>query len=586
MSTTEKIRKDLLKISNDSGADFLSLSEAFPVLIQELDAHSKSENSHDKTKEFSRIKNQLAETIGEQRKLLTENKAFLDSIRTKNSTLLDTFSDKMHLLDAIHDIIVGIKDGSEEMEVISLNAMVVSIKSGREGQAFSYITSNLKSMSLRLIKQSDELIENGDSVQTALALLRKEVQQGADIESSSDSLATLNNDRMMQAVEKISDNLNAILIEAQAVIKPITKAMEGIQMQDIIRQSLDDVLMAMTKIQEPTTSSTPEEKLEIFSANSQLALLAVRCLGKIKDKLNESITVFETNRDDANVLLNQIDESRQSIMYAITEERSVLEELEQSMKESIESFNTFSDVIQSYQNVQTNVFDAVQNIQETVHYMYSCFNGFLPIISNLQYVAIAQRIEVARNEAISSIKDTVEHMANLIANTKGNIESAQKQLEEFTEVCNTQVKNFMEHSDSDRMHFTTLSREKNSFAQELYSLKDALHNSVENFNVFSPTFFDTYEVIGKQLDHLKILSQNLQKATNDVDAIYHQNLTKKKEIMAQYNLQERDITNSEHTADIAEFLKKFTITENKLEAGNIEGIEVAGGAAAGDITFF
>ncbi len=579
MTKTEKIRQNLLQISKESGTDFLALSDSFPVLIEELDVHGKRSN---KAGEFSKIKNELEKTIADQNTLLSGNKKFLKSIRKKNADLLQTFSDKMHLLDTTHDIIVGIKDGSEEMEVISLNAMVVSIKSGREGQAFSYITSNLKSMSLRLIKQSEELIQHGDNVQRSLETLRQQVLHESDIDNSSDDLGTATNEHMLQAVEAISEKLNAILVEAKEVTHPILKAMEGIQMQDIIRQSLDDVLIAITKIQEPANQAEPQEILEQYTANTRLSLLAVRCLDKIKSKLDQSIAVFETNRDEANVLLNQIDESRQSVMYAYTSDQSELEELEQSMKESIAQFNTFSEVIQSYQSVQTSVFDAVQDIQETVHYMYTCFNGFLPIISNLQYVAIAQRIEVARNAAISSIKDTVEHMANLIANTKENVDTAQNQLEEFTEVCNSQVKKFMENADKDRLNFTSLARKKSSFSTELYALKDKLTDAVENFNVFSPVFFEVYDDIGNHLDHLKVLSTRLEQAKIDMDEIHRENQKAKFDVMTKYGLEETEI----HNADMEQFLKKFTITENKLEAGNIEGISVSGGAAAGDITFF
>ena len=79
-------------------------------------------------------------------------------------------------MDTIQDIILGIKDESENMEVISLNAMVVSIRSGKEGQAFSYITANLKQSSKRLIKQSDALIQYENTVQSMLKELENEIQ--------------------------------------------------------------------------------------------------------------------------------------------------------------------------------------------------------------------------------------------------------------------------------------------------------------------------------------------------------------------------------------------------------------------------
>ena len=81
-------------------------------------------------------------------------------MRNRNIELVNSFSSRMEVLQAMNSLIQKIKDESSEMELISLNAMVVSIKSGKEGQAFSYITSNLKQLSLRLIAQSDALIAN------------------------------------------------------------------------------------------------------------------------------------------------------------------------------------------------------------------------------------------------------------------------------------------------------------------------------------------------------------------------------------------------------------------------------------------
>ena len=56
----------------------------------------------------------------------------------------------------------------------------------------------------------------------------------------------------------------------------------------------------------------------------------------------------------------------------------------------------------------------------------------------------------------------------------------------------------------------------------------------------------------------------------------------KEKHMNMYNLTDNGI----HNADIEEFLQHFTITDDKLEAGNIAGISVTGGAESGEITFF
>ena len=129
MIQTAKIYENLLSISKDSGDDFLDLSKDFPVMLRELDSISNRNSAAMMSlRMFSSIQTQLKDVIEAQQQLLTDNRQFLAEVREKNNSLFTHFSEKMHLLDTIQDIISGIRESSQEMEVISLNAMVVSIK--------------------------------------------------------------------------------------------------------------------------------------------------------------------------------------------------------------------------------------------------------------------------------------------------------------------------------------------------------------------------------------------------------------------------------------------------------------------------
>ncbi|MCQ2613450.1 MAG: hypothetical protein MJ183_07615 [Treponemataceae bacterium] len=584
MSTPiSEIYDSLHSISEESGTDFLSLSESFPVLIQELEGkQNRSKIRTSSMDVFAESINALKDAIDHQTELLGTNRTFLSQIRQKNNNLFTNVSEKTNLLDSIHDIILGIKEASQEMEVISLNAMVVSIRSGKEGQAFSYITSNLKQMSLRLIKQSEDLIKSGDSVQEALQFLQNQIQGVNDLNEKTDVLTSGGDNGMMQAVDAISNKLEEIISSSKEVKHPILKAMEGIQMQDIIRQSLDDVLLAVQKVRSADSSMTPEQRMEIHTANEQLLLLCSRCIEKIKGKLDDSIAVFTGNRDEANKILTEIDKTRDAFVHADGHKTAQIERLKECMDGAVDNFNQFTALLQSYQSVQARVLDSVSSIQDSVHNMDTCFSGFLPIISTLQYVAIAQRIEVARNVAISTIKDTVEHMSELILNTKGNVDTAQKQLLEFTETCNNEIKTFLDESGHDKKTFTAVSSEKKVFQDKLSSIYDGLFDAIEHFSVYTPEFFECYRSIADRIDHLNELSKRLFAAKCDLDCIYRENITAKKSLMKQYDVADKGVQDTK----IREFLEYFTITDDKLEAGSIAGIKVSGGADAGDITFF
>ena len=581
-STATEIYRNLSDISKATGSDFLELSSAFPVLINELNTTgSNSQSVTNRMKTFSAIQNNLSELVAKQNRLLKTNMRFLSEIREKNTSLFNHFSEKIHLLEAINNIILGIKDGSEEMEVISLNAMVVSIQSGKEGQAFSYITSNLKQMSLRLISQSDQLIKSGERVQNSLKQLDTEIQKENDLDNA-DFMHTENYEEMLAMTGKINSGLKRISELSKMVRNPITKAMEGIQIQDIIRQSLDDILIALGKMKEPDLAASPESQLQQYSANTKLSELCARCLEKVKEKLDKSIELFSQNREDANSYLNEIDQIKSSFNGERIGSGSVLKQLSAAINTAISDFNSFADMFISYQNVQNGVLDAVRDIQNDVIQMSGCFSGFLPIINNLQYVAIAQRIEVARNEAIRSIKDTVEHMSKLIQNTNESVETAQKKLADFTDSSNKQIQYFLDTTIHDKNTFNQVIAKKKTFSEELTGVYSQLENAISDFSVYTPEFYECYEKISDTINRLKKLSERLAAEKEMIERYYEENVEKRDCLIKEFNIEDTSAIDS----TMQEFLEHFTITEDRLEVGSISGLNTGDNVESGEITFF
>jgi hypothetical protein len=373
------------------------------------------------------------------------------------------------------------------------------------------------------------------------------------------------------------------MVESSKSIKqPILKAMEGIQIQDIIRQSLDDILLAIKKIKEPDNSLSPEKKLEQYTTNNKLLQLSIKCLNGVKRNLDSSIEIFTNNRNTVNHVLRDIENSRTSFVNGAREKESALKHLFECIQKTISNLNVFTNLIQSYQTIQKNVLEAVKKIQDSVSEMSACFTAFQPIIGNLQYVAIAQRIEVARNEAISSIKDTVEHMANLIAQTQDNVHTAQNQLQDFTDTCNNEIKKFLDASTRDDNNFIKVSKEKELYATDLNQLYNSLDQCAANFSVYSPDFYTHYTTISETIDKLHELSELIVESQKGLENMLSSNDRERNALIANYNLEDSGI----HNLDVLEFLNHFTITADKQEAGFLAGIEVNSGASAGDITFF
>ncbi|MBO7136732.1 MAG: hypothetical protein J6V73_08930, partial [Spirochaetaceae bacterium] len=327
MNTTS-ILKNLKSISDASGQDFLELSSNFPILVGELNNIKRDDGltaNNTNIVRFEHIKEELNAILKKQEKKIQQNKEIAVNFRNRNIELVNSFSSRMEVLQAMNSLIQKIKDESSEMELISLNAMVVSIKSGKEGQAFSYITSNLKQLSLRLIAQSDALIANEQSITENISMLQSAIEDVELISNKTTNASTGDNSDMAQVLDGIIENLNKMFENAAEVRQPILKAMECIQMQDIIRQSLDDVILTVSKIQDGNKSGDKvslDDQLDQTCFDIQLTDIAMKLLESINNKLLASIEVFKTNRDKIKFILIAVEDMRQKFIKTSLQDSS------------------------------------------------------------------------------------------------------------------------------------------------------------------------------------------------------------------------------------------------------------------------
>lgn len=585
MNTTQ-ILANLKRISDESGREFLDLSTNFPVLVSELSFTKKEDGAaaqHEKLAKFSKIQTGLNEALDKQDIIIQQNNEVVKNFKNRNTQLVDSFMSRMEMLSKMNELIQIIKDESNEMELISLNAMVVSIKSGKEGQAFSNITSNLKTLSQRLNSQSDALILNEKIVQDNITQLQETTTEIERInDSTKKDVADIDGSQISEIIEQIMTSLSAMIDRAAEVKVPIINAMECIQMQDIIRQSLDDVILTLSKIKDPTFCPTMEEKLDQCCFNVQLADVSEKLLTSIKTKLKESIAVFKKNQILINEILSDVENQRLSFVGGKARTVSKAQSLKDCIDKTTEDFGKFVSIFNSYENAQEQVLEKSNAIQTSVERIQLCFNEFFPIINNLHYVAIAQRIEVARNSIIQSIESTVEYMANLIDKTNENVQDAQAILQDFIDNSTEQIHQFTSEADQDRKFFSSINRGKTSFIKNLGKLQKQFVDAVNSFTVYSKDFLSCYASIEKTIGNLGSLVSDLENEQKSIISVYDENNATKMELLRAIGKENWEIQNNSFN----EFIHHFTVISDKETVSEVTGLKIEGGVEAGEITFF
>src|SRR5574344_246860 len=178
----KEINSQIKEYSAQIEKQFLQLGEMFPALLNREGSTSLQSLQT------------MIQSLGEANAAsATHEKTLFNGYDDKYNPLFNQLNSKIEDLTTLNKMIAGIKEDSEQMELIALNAMVISIKSGEKGRAFSCITENLKRLSNDMFLFSDKLIDEEQQLVKNITSLKSifsgilESQQTLSTQSASGS---------------------------------------------------------------------------------------------------------------------------------------------------------------------------------------------------------------------------------------------------------------------------------------------------------------------------------------------------------------------------------------------------------------
>lgn len=567
LSTLQKITNSSKEIEEI----FLSLSQTFPKLLNKQNDSSLEQLQT------------LFATLKDNSNLSSdEENVFFKEYISKYSVFFNTLNESIDELHKIDKQIKEIKTISEEMELIALNAMVISIKSGEKGRAFSCITENLKRLSgtmnsyaNNLITSENILIETINSLQILFTSLTDSQKRISSISNSvSIDVATL--------INQASAPLNKIKEDSQKIYQPICKAMEGIQLQDIIRQSLDQVILALKECKINTNTSTNEEKLDQISFSISLKELESSVLEDTISRINESSNIFSSNWDIVNKTFTEIENEKNSYIHTVLSSDNSNTSIVNQLINIENKYDDFVSGFSSYQHSQKNLIHTCNSITSKVIAMDEVFSNLSPVIDQLHHVRILQEIEVSKNLAISTVKNFVTDMDKLISTAKTSVEIMQTNVETFITKINSLVSKFSESIITDNEKMDKLKISKFTFFTSIKEAKNNINNTMQNFSVFPKDFTTQYNLVQNYLSTMSNIDKEFLSISNDLKTQKELEIKDKNELLQQTGMSQWEIRNDK----FKNLINHFTITAHKQTAGQIAGFNVEAGKEAGEITFF
>ncbi len=552
---------------------FLDFSTEFPQLLDS----GKASSLDDLLETLQTLENE--NTLSSR----TENSHFHD-YEEKYSDLFKSLNEKIQNLSQINSDISHIKNDSEEMELIALNAMVVSIKSGDKGRAFSKITENLQQLSTSMIGLSARLSSEEGVLINNVNNLKELFQEITSCQKKISEISTAEMNRISSCITRSSTPLQEMKQLSQSVYPQIQAAMEGLQLQDIIKQAFDHVVMCFDQFMDEELISSNEEKLDTIAFNISLSEIAQDVLNDIGGHLQRASEIFSQKWELVESILDQTDERRSDYVHNFSHTASSSGSLSivAQLESATEGFQELLKHFAQFQGIQKKVVTVCRNIIDRAHGMYDVFANLRPVISRLQHVRILQQIEVSKNDAVMAVKDLVTDMDNLIMDSSNALDAMQITIETFIAEVSDMISIFTSTMAEDNAKMTEVRTEKVAFFNTLQTIQERIYSLMQHFTVYPPEFKQQCDHVNGMLGQLHSIQADFDRMKDQLSAEVRRLSDKKTQFMHTMHLHNYEIKDDK----FKELIKKFTITAHKEAAGKIAGFEVEAGSAPGDVTFF
>ncbi len=504
------------------------------------------------------------------------NTRFVD-MHQRDVALLESLSRGIETLSGLDDTIQLIRDDSMEMELISLNAMTVALKSGAAGKAFSVITDELKRLSGRTIALTEQLTNNGRSLLDQFSKFRNDVHA---LEQKQSVLFSGLEERIRAAfaafeaqVRELATALGNLLSTAQGIAAPVRRTMETVQVHDIFRQSLEHVVLVLSA-EEDEEAPGEDEHLRFRRSITDLAASLIADAASL---LRDSRISFDAGVSEASRLIQEGDESRRVILDdQLAKDGAMM----RAFAGATETLHLLRRDVEDYMRLKHTLSTLGGRLATSVSSLDDQFRDFSKIITRFKTIDIASRIEVAKQASLMGMRDTVGEMSDLTEKIHLDVENALSSTRSFIDDTTAAIASYGENSEEETGLVLDSIRRISDIHGRLSLFRDSIISGVDSFRLFTPEFIasiagskDSVSALTDIENRLATLQLTIEKDRSD----------------AEDELRSRAVPEASWAVTserLRAVIERFTIYAHKQVAAELGGFSVEGGVETGEVTFF
>lgn len=566
------------RIEKDTEGIYLRLGHMFPELKSAVDASTESAETAIRSI-MNTYRGGVSAEVARRRMddFIANATRFFDNAVATEKRFFEGVEAGIGNLSKLDEIIDRVREDSEEMELVSLNAMTVALKSGSAGRAFSVITDELKRLSGRTIQHANDLSSAGTELLESLDSLRLIL---ADLAARQDRFfgtvkETLESGfkRLDLEVDDTAAALRSMANQASGVRGPVSEIMQGVQLQDIIRQSLDHVRLSLralepeplpggaSVIEEASTTDEAEERAFL----GEITRLSSTLLDDIHAQVRASLSHFESSIE---------------AIQRIVSELEIRQDKDVKRRKAREVGVDFASAAADYLTATDAAARQALRIGEGVKKLDERFKAVNAILTRFKNIVIASRIETARNRALAIVSNTVQGMMDLTERLALDIAEAGEVTRSFTKTMSFEMGDYLSTLSERR---ETLHEEIEKLGRQFSQLEQSrlrLYDAESAFQPFSTGFIEAIRKASDETRLISVLSDELAHMRDELSA-YGEKLGS-----TEQDGLDLDIRNER----LKSIVERFTIFTHRQEAVRIAhlGVDVENtqSVESGDVTLF
>ncbi|WP_028972619.1 hypothetical protein [Spirochaeta cellobiosiphila] len=588
-SKIQNARKIIEEFQKRSEKVFARIATNYPSLLKQFD--NKLSHSTDVMKDLeilsqgedSFLDSELGYKLGVTKDLIEESSYFLNENTKAHAGLVTNLEKEINGIKEIDVSINQLKEVSVDMEIISINTLTVAVKAGKAGGAFSYITSEIRKLTQRMIGLADSLGQKGEKIELTLGEYQQTVR--GSLGSQQDLLANLEKDisrsfdTFFHETQNVIGILKDLMETAKKIRQPFMKVMQTIQMQDILRQSLDHIILFIDEKEKAAFDDSMDE-LRFYVDASRLS---EEILEDIRKQYVSSVLSFSHEYESLKGLFSLMKDK-------IVEFRAHFDSVGDTKSIFAENFalatKIIEDVVSSLNKSlkeKSNVSDLSKELDVMVSSVEKDLSAIGTLVDRFQNINIASRIEVARQVALKEMVKNIEEMSDVIVSIESNVTDALNKTKDFIEGTKRVVSQLAEQSKEESSFIKTFSSQLKDMYEEIYNEGSKMQHSISHFSLVEGDFLSSFSIIEEDLNDL----QDLESLLEELGGILEKSSA---DFNVQYQeaLEKRNLTSWEVKDDrIKKLLDQFTIYTHKKAASDAAGIELSDDSVeTGDVTLF